>query len=356
MSAAGSFSSEASTYEIREACSSDLEEILDLLRSNLSDEGVTAKTEAFWKWKHVDSPAGPSIVYVATETASGKVIGLRAAMRFVVLSADGSLIQAVRPVDTATHQTWQRMGVFSRLTLRLIDDLRSTSTKLLFNTPNESSLPAYLRLGWRIVQTNRVRVRFGNPWLVLSSFRPVSTRSSWHKVSRQGTRLSIELFSTLDLHDRKALLEVCTEYEGLRNREAMRTLRDVSTLHWRYSHPLADYRVFRMQNADSSRPDAVAFFRFEMRKGIRGALLTDFFHGSAISFDQLLRAACNSIDAGFFIASAMDGSQDDRALARNFFLPARNIKLAQRPVDAEDREIPAVWGKWDISLADLELF
>lgn len=356
MSAGRAFNSETPRYEIREACSSDLEQILDLLRTNLSDKGVTAKTEAFWKWKHVDAPAGPSIVYVATEPVAGKVIGLRAAMRFDVLTPDGSLVKAIRPVDTATHQDWQRLGVFSRLTLCLIDGLRRTSTNLIFNTPNENSLPAYLRLGWRVVQVNKVRVKLGNPSLVLSNFLSVSTRSSWQKVDRHGSTLSIKPFAELDLHDRKGLLEVCTEYECLRKRRGMRTLRDVATLDWRYSHPLADYHVFRIQNADSGRPNAVVFFRFERRKGLRGALLTDFFHDSVISFDQLLRAACYSIDAGFFVACSIAGSQEDRSFSRNWFLPVRDIKLVQRTVYSDQGDNPANLGKWDISLADLELF
>lgn len=356
MNAAGPTRTTEDAYEIRQAGPRDLAPILDLLRANLSDAGVTAKTEAFWRWKHVETPAGPSIVYVACGAETGNVIGLRAALRIELVGPDGTVIHAVRPVDTVTHQDWQRKGIFSKLTLRLIEGLRHGSTKLLFNTPNENSLPAYLKLGWRVAQTCKIRVKLGSPSQLLSSFRATEPHSPWEKVLGDGTKLSVDQFISLPAHERHVILETSAEYEHLRTRMGLRSLRDATTLDWRYSHPTADYRVFRMQGADSIRPDAVVFFRYEMRKRIRGALLTDFFHDPTISFKQVLKIVCRSIAAGFFVASAMDGSHEDAAFARLLFMPLRQARLAQRPVDLESDKLPESWSSWDFSLSDLELF
>lgn len=356
MIVSGSTDSDARGYDVREANSFDISQILELLRANLSDAGVTAKTEVFWRWKHVEPPAGPSIVYVATASGTGQVIGLRAAMRVHVVSPDGSFIQAVRPVDTATNKDWQRMGVFSNLTLGLIHSLRDSPTKLLFNTPNDNSLPAYLRLGWHVAQTNKLRVKLGNPLKLFSSYLFSGVNPSSERVTREGVKQSIDRFAELTPRDRTLLLETCSEYERLRTREGMRTLRDACTLAWRYSCPSADYSVFRMRFVDSVRPDAVVFFRYEWRRGIRGALLTDFFYDTKVPFDYILKSACRSIKAGFFVASAMDGTHEDDALARRLFLPVKNVKLAQRLVKSDNEELPAVETRWDVSLADLELF
>ena len=62
-------------------------------------------------------------------------------------------------MDTATHPDFQRQGIFSRLTLTLLERLESEEQlDLVFNTPNADSRPGYLRMGWEPVASLPVRI------------------------------------------------------------------------------------------------------------------------------------------------------------------------------------------------------
>ena len=98
-------------------------------------------------------------------------IGLRAFMRWR-FDATGQDVRAVRAVDTATHPDHQGRGIFSRLTSEAIDLLRG-DTDLIFNTPNEKSLPGYLKLGWRIVGRAPVLLRIKRPLRLLRNLSSV---------------------------------------------------------------------------------------------------------------------------------------------------------------------------------------
>ncbi len=65
-------------------------------------------------------------------------------------SAGRHAVRAVRAVDTATHPDHQGRGIFSTLTPTRSRRCGSRAD-LVFNTPNEKSLPGYLKMGWQIV-------------------------------------------------------------------------------------------------------------------------------------------------------------------------------------------------------------
>ena len=62
----------------------------------------------------------------------------------------GRVVHAVRAVDTATHPDYQGRGIFTRLTLHALDELRH-EIDFVFNTPNDQSRPGYLKMGWQVV-------------------------------------------------------------------------------------------------------------------------------------------------------------------------------------------------------------
>ena len=66
--------------------------------------------------------------------------------------------RAVRAVDTATDPDFQGRGIFRRLTLHGLEELPADGVALVFNTPNDKSLPGYLKMGWQIVGRAPVRV------------------------------------------------------------------------------------------------------------------------------------------------------------------------------------------------------
>jgi GNAT superfamily N-acetyltransferase len=130
--------------EIREAQDSDASDIVDLLKVSLG-ESLMPKSEVFWRWKHIENPFGKSPVLLAFD--SGKLVGVRAFMRWEWRQGE-KVFKAVRAVDTATHPDFQGKGIFKKLTLQLVEKSRHEGVDFIFNTPNKSSKPGYLKMGW----------------------------------------------------------------------------------------------------------------------------------------------------------------------------------------------------------------
>lgn len=100
---------------------------------------------AFFRWKHLQNPAGRSAMWVAEE--AGRVVGFRSMLRWR-FCLDGEPVRAVRAVDTATAPESRGSGIFRQLTMHAVDQLRDEGVAFVFNTPNEQSRPGYLKMGW----------------------------------------------------------------------------------------------------------------------------------------------------------------------------------------------------------------
>lgn len=144
---------------IRPATEEDLSALLQLSKESLGEiEGM--RTEAYWRWKHILNPFGTSPVLLALE--DDQLIGLRAFMRWR-FRYQGSIIDAYRAVDTATHPDHQGKGIFSKLTLTLIEQLKEGDPAIIFNTPNSKSMPGYLKMGWKVAGKTRLLTKM-YPW------------------------------------------------------------------------------------------------------------------------------------------------------------------------------------------------
>lgn len=133
--------------EICPATSSDIPEIVQLLKMSLG-ESLMPKSEQFWRWKHEYNIFGPSKVIIAKEM--DQIVGVRAFMNWQWQN-ERKRILSVRAVDTATHPDFQGKGIFKKLTLRALEVAAAEGMDLVFNTPNASSKPGYLKMGWKEV-------------------------------------------------------------------------------------------------------------------------------------------------------------------------------------------------------------
>ncbi|MGE0772978.1 MAG: GNAT family N-acetyltransferase [Cyclobacteriaceae bacterium] len=133
--------------DIRFATNEDIPSVVHLLKLSLG-ESLMPKSEAFWRWKHKGNPFGESPVLLAFDES--RLVGVRAFMRWDWKQRE-KIIRSVRAVDTATHPDYQGKGIFRRLTLKLVDQCKIDGIDFIFNTPNSSSMPGYLRMGWRKV-------------------------------------------------------------------------------------------------------------------------------------------------------------------------------------------------------------
>ncbi|RKS50585.1 acetyltransferase (GNAT) family protein [Gillisia mitskevichiae] len=135
----------------------DLSEVISLIHKNLD----STYTLDFFKWKHLENPFGKSYGLLALD--GDKIIGLRMFMFWEFKTPNGKL-KAIRPVDTVTDENYRGMGIFKKLTLDGLENI-SGEYDIVFNTPNNNSLPGYLKMGWRKMEKlDYFRVGLINPF------------------------------------------------------------------------------------------------------------------------------------------------------------------------------------------------
>ncbi len=206
--------------QIREATELDIPEILEVLKASLG-ETSSKKTEAVWRYKHVDNPFGKSLVLVAVE--NDEIIGVRALMRWK-WQLGKQVFSAFRAVDTATHPQHQGKGVFKKLTLKAIEMAKENGDDFIFNTPNSQSLPGYLKMDWKEVGKLKIRVKPANPLNWLNTGKSYTVNNTC--VEDQLANLVLD-YNTIKAGENK----LCT-------------LKSPEYLFWRYeNNPLQKYEV-----------------------------------------------------------------------------------------------------------------
>jgi GNAT superfamily N-acetyltransferase len=315
------------------------------------------RDEAFWRWKHHDNYFGPSFILIA-ENHSDAPIGLRALMRWRFKAGD-HILQAVRAVDTATHPGYRRAGVFSTLTRRAIERVRSAGIDLVFNTPNDTVLPGYLKLGWHKVAAVQPLVKVLNyPRFMLGLARS------------RGRNLPSQPCSPEQLfrHEPPRATDVvdqADEIDGLLLRRDSWRSSSITTCHstdyfrWRYAqHPHIDYRAV----LEKRRGQLAGFLMFRMnsRFGLKEAVLDELLLASPE--EQTARALLGNmvacVKADYVVAYFAANSFERHALRRLGFhqIPRQAMTFVVNTLVPGITPDPLYWGNWDLSLGDLEIF
>lgn len=201
--------------EVRPYTDEDEDAVLTLLASSLgwmSD----AHHRAFFRWKHLENPAGRSAMWVAE--VDDQIVGFRSMLRwnFVI---DGEPVRAVRAVDTATSPEARGLGVFRTLTMHAIDQLTEEGVAFVFNTPNDQSRPGYLKMGW--VELGSVPV----------AARPRGVRGA---VRMARSRRPADLWSVQSAAGVPVLDAVVTATAEPSGSTGVQSRRDRAHLEWRY--------------------------------------------------------------------------------------------------------------------------
>ena len=171
--------------------SADLSEVLSLFRQGLSRTG----NQEWFNWKHRENPFGPSPGFLAEQ--DGKIVAARFFLRWRFRNAQGTT-NAIRPVDTVVHPSARRQGIFSRLTLYGLEQLSATAPLPVFNTPNNNSLPGYLKMGWEVYgeplpYCYRLAIPLGSvPAVSIADRYPESIAPDFPVTERYRTDLSTE--------------------------------------------------------------------------------------------------------------------------------------------------------------------
>ncbi len=169
--------------EIRRAGPDDIGAIVGLAQAALG-WAPDDPNEAFFRWKHLENPAGISPMWVAVDR--GRLVGVRVFLRWRFDTSSGGSAQAVRAVDTATHPEAQGRGIFSRLTTAALDELGHEGVDFVFNTPNDQSRPGYLKMGWQVVGRIPVAVRPRGPRSVAAMARARVPADKWSQPTPAG--------------------------------------------------------------------------------------------------------------------------------------------------------------------------
>jgi GNAT superfamily N-acetyltransferase len=330
--------------------------ILAAVARSLPGGAATRKNADYWRWKHVDNPFGRSTGTFGL-SADNSVVGVRSFMRWAFRTVDGHKLCAVRAVDTSTSPDWRGQGVFTRLTLAAIDDLRSEGADLIFNTPNTASGPGYLKMGWQRVATVPLAIRPCRPLrLALGLLRRSGADDRVPNPAEFGMA---ELPRAEQLLAEPDFPNLLASHEKARPQAGLRTPRDPDYLNWRYArHPQVPYFACVLKEADGL--TAVALVRPNWRFGLREIVVVELFARDA---DPVLARRClsqlaRSTHGDYLIGHFAAGSVERRALERAGYLPApgQGIGLFARHVATPLPESLLDLSGWDLSLGDLELF
>lgn len=325
--------------EIREAVDADIPAIVDLLKKSLGEE-LMPKSEEYWRWKHVENPFGKSPILIAID--KNVIAGVRAFMCWQWHMPNGNLLKSVRAVDTATHPDYQGKGIFKKLTLSLLDRCKQNGTDFVFNTPNASSKPGYLKMGWVEVGKLPVNLALINPaniGIKILLKRPHAQKD----VPNDNTVL--EYLSNPGF---RQLLEQHQRSIGIV------TNHSIASLSWRYlSVPVARYHAAGVSENDKLK--ACAFYRLKYSRAGVELRITDVFATSEKDIKPLrdVIAEKRRLHAADFITSSVNFRS--RALFRLTNLHVGPV-VTVREIGNISLQPFREFNNWAPSLGDLELF
>ena len=286
---------------IRRVTAADRAEVIRLLAASLGRED-DPRYATLYAWKHEENAFGASPAWVACD--GDRIAAFRALMRWEFARGD-DLVQAVRAVDTATHPGYQGRGIFTRLTLHGIDELRTTGlptprgdepVAFVFNTPNEQSRPGYLKMGWQVVGRPPTSFRPRTLGAAVRMLRSRTPAERWSSPSTCGDPAAAVLADTAAVD---ALL-------ASRPRpRALRTHHTATTLQWRFSTPLLAYRAVVGPGGIA---DGVAILRVRARGDAREAALCEVIapEDAPSARRALVRAVRRTVDADYVLRLGHD--------------------------------------------------
>lgn len=348
----------AESYTVNRYTPEALPAILALLQQTLGNSGAVRKTEEFWVWKHHANPFGVSYGLYACDESTMEAASLRVLMRWRFCDEAGSLWRAVRAVDTATHPNHQRRGLFSSLTRQAVAELSAEGVEFIFNTPNQNSLPGYLKMGWHVAAEWPLYVK---PLRVVRmAYRRL------HPVARDGVSNFDENFGPAilpwDEFVRRygdQLEPLLVNWEESRQQTGLRTQRTLAYLSWRYGgHPHIQYVVYPLMDEDGML-QGFAILRPNVRYGWQETVLTELCLAQPHNKvgHRLLRGLTHQLHSDYLIAHFADHTLEAELLHHaNFWrVPHQHIVFTVRPLQESAAQFVQT-DAWDLTLGDLELF
>ncbi|MDT0689822.1 GNAT family N-acetyltransferase [Salegentibacter sp. F188] len=276
----------------------DVDEIIKLLNANFE----TDHTKEAFLWKHFENPFGQSYGLLAVD--NHRIVGLRMFMRWEFL-CDNKVIKAIRPVDTCTDHDYRGKGLFKKITLQGLENIKE-EYDLVFNTPNENSKPGYLKMGWKPIDGNfSYKVGLINFLKGAENFEEITSKEmdfqkSWLEELSCQTNISKDYFT------------------------------------WRYADQ--QYKIAKFKDGGT------IVYKLTKLKGIKSIILVDSFGGKQKSTQRLISVCSkNKAKAVYFL-------DNEKNKHLKFLL---KFDRGSQAVVSKDDEI-GVSGKIAFSVGDLE--
>lgn len=345
-------------YTIRRYEPSDENQILMLLKSTVGESPTVQFTPEFWQWKHFQNPFGASYAILAYDEDSSKVIGLRAFMRWQFRLGD-RVLQAVRAVDTATHRDYHRMGIFSNLTKRAVEDVKAAGVDFVFNTPNQYSMPGYLKMGWHYVAKIQPLVKNLN-------YPRVAAGLLRYMLGVKGPdTFASEDFFRLKATPVKVLLEKEDQLKKLidsdvqLNEGLIQTDRSWAYLNWRYGrHPYLNYYSVFIE--EKGQLKGCLIFRPNVRYNLREVIVNEMLllDRKEELVRQLFSTLKTRLEVDYLIAYFSGGEFYRKALRTQGFVrvPRLGMNLTVNVLNRNLGQDPRMMENWALALGDLEIF
>ncbi len=313
--------------ELRRATQRDQPAILDLLRRCLGWQAGGAD-ERLFEWKHRQNPFGESPAWVAVD--EGTLVGFRTFLRWEFAAEGDGGVAAVRAVDTVTDPAYRGRGLFTRLTLLAVDEMRAEGVDIIFNTPNDQSRPGYLKMGWKIVGRLPVSVRPASPAGLRRLVQARTPAELWSEETAAG----IDAAAALEREDVADVVRTAKDPAGA-------TVRSLAYLRWRYGLADLRYRVFSGSH-DVSRGFVVG--RLRRRGPALELAVCDLFAPDTPGGRLAVTAALRETGADYAIGLGRSRTRGSLPL------PRQGPLLTWRPL-LDGSQPPTVLG-----LGDIELF
>jgi len=202
-------------------------------------------TEDYWRWRCVDNPAGPAIVWLAM--ADGRAVGHSAILPRTLKVGD-AVIRAGLSVDAWTHPGFRRQGMFTALHKKALDDAADRGIELVFSFPNDLSYPGFLKLGYShlfSVPRRRKVVNWGSV-IGARTKMPLAGKTVALLSRMRNPLVEAPIISGIEVNEVTSFDE---RFDTLWSRAAEHfpatVVRDSTYLNWRYArNPHYDYATY----------------------------------------------------------------------------------------------------------------
>lgn len=259
-----------SQVEVRTIVPNDKAAVLQLLNEVFSDVQRSSFTrgDAFWTWKYEANVFGTPILIVAV--LDGKIVGFSNLWPWA-FKYRGKIYKGLQPCDSVVHKDYQKYGIFLKMRMKGLQIASEQEYDVIFNFPNQNSLPSYLKMGWNFL---------GNPTWYIHVLSPVKILIARFVKSKS---VPISLDSKYDLD--------CAALEKLSFNNAdfskyFATNYVPGYFKWRYTeHPSLKYGMVLYEKGHKS---IAAIFTIKQNGGVREMIIVDVV-GDYSSFDHLLR-------------------------------------------------------------------